>query len=290
MATWEQPELDLLRRFYPTHGLAWTAAALGRTARAVAGKASQLGLKQDRSGAFFQEWQARSAAGKLGCKRPDRVESMRALGSRPKTAEQRAKLSAAKKGRKPQCSTAGMTFSPEVRARVGAGVRMAQKRMTADEWQARNAKSAKTRALNGTKLGAFNRGSASWKCGWRTVGGQRVFFRSRWEVNYAGYLQMLLDRGVITRWEHEPQTFWFEGVKRGAVSYLPDFRVTYPDGRSEFHEVKGWFDARSKTKVRRMAKYHPTVVLRVIDAKAYRRLQSDYGTLPWWEKESSAHA
>jgi hypothetical protein len=292
MGTWTSVELDVLREGYPTRGLEWCATALGRTVRAVAGKVSQLGLKQDRSSAFFKEWQARAAAGKVGKKRPAQADVMRRLhadGKLTPTDAQKQKLSAIARARphNPRFTTAGMTWPPDVLARVGAGVRQAQKRITADEWQARNVKAAKTRVANGTKLGAFNRGSASWKCGWRTVGGQRVFFRSRWEVNYAGYLQMLLERGVVTRWEHEPETFWFEGVKRGAVSYLPDFRVTYPDGHIEFHEVKGWFDARSKTKVRRMAKYHPTVVLRVIDAQAYRRLQSNCGSLPWWEKKDA---
>lgn len=156
--------------------------------------------------------------------------------------------------------------------------------MTADEWRALHVKGQRTRVANGTKAGAFNRGKASWKSGWREVGGQRAFFRSRWEVNYASVLQWRLERGSVSRWEHEPETFWFEGVKRGCVSYLPDFRVTLPDGRIEYHEVKGWFDARSRTQVKRMAKYHPMVTLRVIDSKSYKVLQREFGSFMWWER------
>ena len=142
--------------------------------------------------------------------------------------------------------------------------------MSDEKKQSMILKAAKTRVRNGTP---FNpRPQATWKCGWREVGGKRCYFRSRWEANYARYLQWLVENGQIKRWEFEPVTFWFEGVKRGTVSYLPDFRVTENDGREVYHEVKGWMDARSKTKIKRMAKYHPEVELIVIDSGAYRAL------------------
>lgn len=119
---------------------------------------------------------------------------------------------------------------------------------------------------------------------WRVVGGQRAFFRSRWEANYARWLELLRASGKITRWEHEPETFWFEGIRRGTCSYLPDFRVTRPDGSVEFHEVKGRMTSRSRTAIARMAKYHPTVRLLVIDEHQYRRLARDVrGLVPGWE-------
>ena len=73
-------------------------------------------------------------------------------------------------------------------------------------------------------------------------------------------------------------------MKRGCVSYLPDFKVTYPDGAIEYHEIKGWMDDRSKTKIKRMAKYHPDVKLIVIDSKSYKRIASLMkSTVPGWE-------
>ena len=120
--------------------------------------------------------------------------------------------------------------------------------------------------------------------GWRVVGGQRAFFRSRWEANYARWLEVLRSAGKIRSWEHEPETFWFDGIRRGTCSYLPDFRVTRPDGSVEYHEVKGQMTARSRTAIKRMAKYHPTVRLLVIDAAQYRRLKHDVrGLVPGWE-------
>ena len=122
------------------------------------------------------------------------------------------------------------------------------------------------------------------KSGWLTLGGQRLFARSRWEANYARYLQWQLDHALISAWEHEPQTFWFAGIKRGVCSYLPDFRVTHLDGRVEYHEVKGWMDAKSKTKIKRFAKYHPKETLRVFGAPWFRDANRKLAKIvPGWE-------
>jgi hypothetical protein len=115
------------------------------------------------------------------------------------------------------------------------------------------------------------KGRGTWRAAWREIGGKRKFYRSRWEANYARYLEFQKNQGLIKDWSHEPETFWFEGIKRGCVSYLPDFRVTNNDGSTEYHEVKGWMDAASKTKIKRMAKYHPSVVLKVFDGKWYSK-------------------
>jgi hypothetical protein len=55
---------------------------------------------------------------------------------------------------------------------------------------------------------------------------------------------------------------------------LPDFRVTLNDGSIEYHEVKGWMDDRSQTKLNRMAKYYPNVKMVLIDGKRYRGIES----------------
>lgn len=144
-------------------------------------------------------------------------------------------------------------------------------------------KSVMTRVKNGTTPGS-NREKASWKAAWRNIGGQDKYYRSRWEANYARYLEHLKVNGYICNWEHEPETFWFYGIKRGCVSYLPDFRVTHNNGDVEYHEVKGWMDSRSKTKLKRMAKYHPDVTLILIDSKSYRALEKEMSSkIDGWE-------
>lgn len=110
----------------------------------------------------------------------------------------------------------------------------------------------------------------TWKAGWREIGGQRKYFRSKWEANYARYLEFLKAQGQILNWEHEAEVFWFDGIKRGCVSYLPDFRITEINKTLTYHEVKGWMDERSKTKLKRMKIYHPNIVLKVIDAKWFK--------------------
>ena len=116
-------------------------------------------------------------------------------------------------------------------------------------------------------------------------------FRSKMEANYARYLNFLKARKVITDWKYESKTFWFEGIRRGTVSYLPDFEVFYPDmrgsssSRTEFHEVKGRMDSKSATKLKRMKKYHPDVKVIMIDVPSYKKIVSECaGAIHGWEK------
>ena len=116
----------------------------------------------------------------------------------------------------------------------------------------------------------YKRGT--WKAEWAEIGGVRKFYRSRWELNYAHYLEWLRLNGSIASWAHEPETFWFEKIKRGVRSYLPDFIVTENDGSVAYHEVKGWMDARSKTTIARFGRYYPQHKLIVISEKQYKAI------------------
>ncbi len=134
------------------------------------------------------------------------------------------------------------------------------------------------------KLYPFGRRNISWKGQWVVVGDTRFYARSRWEANYARYLEWLKSRGEVISWEHEPKTFWFEGVKRGVCSYLPDFSVVRPGGLVEYHEVKGWMDSRSVTKLKRMKKYYPSIPLILVDSDRYRALDREVRSfVPGWE-------
>lgn len=163
----------------------------------------------------------------------------------------------------------GKQHSDETKAHLSETSTAHWESLTVDEQAEHVLKGLKTRAANGTL--ANPRQKTTWKQGWREVAGRRIYFRSRWEANYARHLQLLKESAVIAEWEHEPETFWFEAIKRGVRSYLPDFRVTFPDGRIEYHEVKGYMDARSKTKLKRMAKYHPDVMLILIQADWFKK-------------------
>jgi len=86
----------------------------------------------------------------------------------------------------------------------------------------------------------------------RSVIGKRKdlgqFFRSNWEANCA---RVWNQEGK--KWEYEPKVFVFPGVKRGTVSYCPDFKVS----SGEWVEIKGLLDGRGRTAIRRFKKHYP---------------------------------
>ncbi len=108
----------------------------------------------------------------------------------------------------------------------------------------------------------------------RTVGRRRDlgdrYFRSRWEANYARYLNFLISHSHIASWEYEPDTFEFKGIKRGTRFYTPDFKVFDVDGSFEYHEVKGWDYPKGKTARKRFMKYYPQYKLILIDAEWFK--------------------
>jgi predicted nuclease of restriction endonuclease-like RecB superfamily len=140
----------------------------------------------------------------------------------------------------------------------------------------------RTKILRGTLLNP--REGWNWKQGWGEFGGKRYFYRSLWEKNYGRYLEWLKTIGQIKDWEHETDTFWFEKIRRGVRCYTPDFKVFENNGKIAYHEVKGWMDSKSKTKIKRMRKYYPDVGLIVIDQKSYKKLSNKVSKIiPGWE-------
>jgi hypothetical protein len=106
---------------------------------------------------------------------------------------------------------------------------------------------------------------------WAIVGDkQPIYFRSSWEFYYSLFLEKLRQENKILDWKHEPKCFWFEGIKRGVRSYLPDFCITHIDGSEEWSEVKGFLDSKSQTKMKRMAKYYPDVNIRLVGSEWFK--------------------
>lgn len=168
---------------------------------------------------------------------------------------------------------AGKKHSPAALLKISAASKASQMFLTDDQRSERSLKAMKTKVERYGAVGVANISRGTWKAGWREIGGKRNFYRSRWEANYARYLEWLKTGGHITEWEHEPETFWFEQIKRGTRSYLPDFRVWENDGSSALHEVKGWMDQRSRTTLSRMKKYHPHENIMLIDGAQYRAIR-----------------
>lgn len=260
--TWTPEEEAILREAYERAGagnvgLAALAARLGRLQSNVSRKARTMGL-------------TRKA-------RPQPPEARRAISERAK-----AHLAV-----HPErwLNTKGVSPSPETREKLRAA---AQRNVAAGTHPGLRPRSDETRAKQSAnmtrRLMAGGNVYSRARRGRRDDLGDR-FFRSSWEANYARFLEWQRQRGLIAAWEYEPETFWFENIRRGVRSYLPDFRVTESDGRRYYVEVKGWMDAKSKTKLARMRKYYPDVELRVVDAKTYQSIARQLAAvIPGWEK------
>jgi hypothetical protein len=129
------------------------------------------------------------------------------------------------------------------------------------------------------KKGIYNIKNTYSNCkrGYYNINGVEYYFRSKWEANYALYLDYLIKKKQIKKWEYEVKTFWFEKIKRGVRSYTPDFEITNLDNTIEYHEVKGWMDKRSTTKLKRIKKYYPQTKMVLIDEPQYKAIMK-------WEK------
>lgn len=104
-----------------------------------------------------------------------------------------------------------------------------------------------------------------------TIGTKTYYFKSSYEIQYAYYLEVLRVKGEIKDWFYEVDTFWFDGIKRGCVSYKPDFKIISLKDEIAYVEVKGYMDEKSATKIKRMGKYHPDIKLSVLGADWFKR-------------------
>jgi hypothetical protein len=177
----------------------------------------------------------------------------------------------------------GMKHTAEAKALTGAAARRMWADMSTEE-RVRRADITRQSVLTRIARGVDAERTHS-----RALGGRRAdidnrYFRSRWEANYARWLNWrIAHTDELVGWEYEPKTFPFP-VKRGTMSYTPDFLVTFTDGRQEWHEVKGWLTQRGATALKRFAKYYPDEVLVLIDAPVYKSITATAKALiPEWE-------
>lgn len=275
---WSDESIEFLKVNYPEKGLKYCAENLNFPDSAIRVKAAKLKLRLNKDSLFFKEWQSRAAKSKVGKKRPEHsklmkskfLESTHPLIEYVKNngnviSEQRKNWF--KNNEHPK-GALGLKHTDETKLKCSIKAKQMWENMSEEKKD----EYAKRFSILGSKQ-TMNRANASWKSGWREIGGIKKYYRSRWEANYARYLEWMKGLNQIKSWEHEPKTFWFDGIKRGCMSYLPDFRVIDIHGKESYHEVKGWMDDRSKTKIKRMAKYYPEVDLIVIDTKFYKSIE-----------------
>ena len=104
-----------------------------------------------------------------------------------------------------------------------------------------------------------------------TIGGQTHHFRSKFEYQWAKYLQFLKDTGDIAHWLYEPHTFYFHDVRTAPVQYTPDFVVKKPDGSAVWQECKGLLESHDATKFQRMAEQYPGEILELVMQRIPKR-------------------
>lgn len=311
---WSEKELQLLRDSYGSISIAEIAKIIGRSRAAVRNKAYELRITSDAKWSHEEvEELKRAYAGaesnqelaleclswRLGRTKVAICIKARKLGltdiarkgvqerkvrRKYHTVEERSAATSkrVKEFWKNNPHPKGMTgkrHTPKTKAAISSASKRQWDTMTSAEREQRVELMVKANRAGSPKVAR-----GTWKAGWREIGGQRCYFRSRWEANYARWLEALRARGSIVSWEFEPETFWFDGIKRGVRSYKPDFRVKYSDGRHEWHEVKGYMDARSKTTLKRMAKYHPEETIVLVREADMRKIWKEHGqSLEGWE-------
>jgi hypothetical protein len=272
---WSDKSIEFLIKNYPIYGKIWCAEKLRLKEHHIRYKASQLKLVAKGVSEAWKKKQIDHSILLIGRKRPEQILVINKTRSDGKLKVTDAmKLNMSEKTKKRILEKGhprgmlGIKHTDEAKEKMSVSGKLTWANKSPEERDKYSLRSA----ILGRKA-TMNRANASWKSGWREFGGKRNYYRSRWEANYGMYLQWLKENGQILGWEHEPEIFWFEGIKRGCMSYLPDFRVIELDGSIVFHEVKGWMDDRSKTKINRMRIYHPKVKLIVIESKGYKAIE-----------------
>ena len=268
---WTDVEVDMLRRVYAGTKLNLDdfAEVIGRSPGNISRKARTLGLTRPNRPKHLQI----PMDFKRGGLTP---EETRALQSK------KAKLRIARDGHPRHML--GKKHTAETLGRMSS----ASKAMWADpnskinspEQSQRRSDHMVAMAAAGKLRGGYSRGA-----GGRRADLDNRYFRSSWEANYARLLNFLVKQGEILSWEFETKTFVFEAIKRGTRAYTPDFKVMLPDGSYEWHEVKGWLDQKSRTRLKRMAKYFPEEKIVLRDAAYFKKLNKSAipGLLPNWE-------
>jgi hypothetical protein len=290
---WTVEQVAWFRENYSRLGKLACAMALGISEAGIRSKASKLHLRLDRTSEseFFAEFQRRAASSKVGRKRPAQAVVMRTLhitGQLRCTPTQRINQGLAQKERIRRDGhtrgALGMKHSDRVKKLLSESARL---RWADPDYILNSPESRQKMSDRMTQWVAENQTSENTYS--RCQRGRRadlgdIFFRSKWEANYARYLNWMKSRGEIDSWKYESRTFWFEEIRRGVRSYMPDFEVIdKPGAEPRYVEVKGWMDPKSATKIKRMAKYYPDVKLEVFDERAYRSLQQLGRVIAGWE-------
>lgn len=84
-----------------------------------------------------------------------------------------------------------------------------------------------------------------------------VTYASKAERDYARHLAALKRKGVVTDVQRQVRV----KLTEAEIVYIPDFLVTFADGRVEYHEVKGMETDSWKVKKKLWTRYGPGVLV-----------------------------
>lgn len=292
MERWADGEIQWLINNYPKHGKQYCADYLGRSLASIRAKASRLGLKSQFK--FNKEANYKRGSGFRGKKRPQHSEFMKKhspfIGRKYSKEERLANSERVKVliklGKVKTDNFTGHKHTKLSKLKISVASKRnwsnpnskIRKLMDSDEYRQKlsdnSSKMIRERLKN--KGAIYSRA----KNGWYKIKNKKYYFRSMWEVNYARYLQWLKDNKKLKKWTYEEDVFWFENIKRGVRSYCPDFKIVNDDGSIEYHEVKGYMDSKSKTKIKRMEKYYPEIQLFIIDKPIYDSVLEEESLYP----------
>lgn len=287
MKNWTNEEIEFLKLNYPDKGKNWCASEMKRGEGSIRAKSASLNLSLNKDSEFFKEFQSRAAKSKVGNKRPEHSLLMSKYAKEGrldswiiKTPEQienhKKTLKEWHKNNEHPKGMLGKTHSDINKEK--------QSERSRKLWNDENHKfnSEEYKQLQSNRMiimqasGKMRSGYSRGRQGTYNINGANIFFRSLWEANYALYLDFLKSNNLIKKWTFEEDTFWFEKIKRGVRSYKPDFKITLNDDSVEYHEVKGYMDSKSKTKLNRMRIYYPEIKMVLIQKKQYDEIKLNY--------------
>jgi hypothetical protein len=98
-------------------------------------------------------------------------------------------------------------------------------------------------------------------------------FRSGAEVKYADRLEVMLADGEIAGWAYEPQVFSLDVNGHRIARYTPDFIINHRDGTDEVVEVKGYWRADARLRVKLFQALYPRYLFTVVGTPMDKRLK-----------------
>ena len=268
---WTKQEIKFLKENYPLRGKQYCCTQLNRGEGSVRWMTSMLKIryiKDKTKNPYWLNIVTQRAKKLVGRKRPQHAIAIKQMWKDgrypPKTKAQREAIS---KRAREYLLTYGhprgyLGHHPSLATRqiISQKSKESWARKTPEQKEACNQKRRETRMKNKSHRKTLKNTNIYS----RTKSGKRKdlndqFFRSRTEANYARYLNLR-----ECKWKYEKKTFIFHKIKRGTMSYTPDFYL--PD-EDTYIEVKGWLDPKSITKFKRMKKYYPEEFKKLVIVK-----------------------